>query len=156
VLRAPPALPQEFAEGVYVDEPWSSVLGVVLVGEGTRANNRVHFSGGVADVRDPCVMHPARAGSGWQGVATEVLVKGTREQRSGRLETRPNYVRVVEVAGSSPGTSISGTGSGDRSGPATVHVEQNGYGCGTTPHPFPRALRVAQTPQARARAGAGP
>ena len=102
-----------FAAGVYVDEPWSSVLGC---GPGRRGDTGQQQGPllwrGVVGARDPCAMHPAGTGSGWQGVATEVLVKGTLEG-SGRLETRPIYVRIVEVAGSSPVTSPENRRSGE-------------------------------------------
>ena len=55
-------------------------------------------------VRDPCAKGMAIAVLAWHGLAVNVLVEGIRD-RIRRLEKRQIYLRIVEVAGSSPVTS---------------------------------------------------
>ena len=68
-----------------------------VVGDGTvRAD--------ASRVRDPCAKHLGANVFAWHGLAVNVLVEGAHNQISS-LETRPIYVLIVEVAGSSPVTS---------------------------------------------------
>ena len=78
-------------------------LVVALAGGAVRA--------GGCGVRDPCANHLATAVSDGHGVAVNVLVEGVHDQTS-KLETCPIYVRIVEVAGSSPVTSTKSPSSG--------------------------------------------
>ena len=55
-------------------------------------------------MRDSCAKELATSVLVWHGLAVNVLVDGVCAQTR-RLETRPIYVRIVEVAGSSPVTS---------------------------------------------------
>ena len=57
-----------------------------------------------AAVRDPCAKHLAMTVLARHELAVSVLVEGVCDQTS-RLEACPIYVRIVEVAGSSPVTS---------------------------------------------------
>jgi hypothetical protein len=63
-------------------------------------------------VRDPCAKHLANSVLAWHGLAVNVLVEGVHD-RTCRPETPPIYVRIVEVAGSSPVTSTKGPWSDD-------------------------------------------
>ena len=55
-------------------------------------------------MRDPCAKQLATAVLAWHGLAVNVLVEDVHD-RTCRPETPPIYVRIVEVAGSSPVTS---------------------------------------------------
>ena len=60
-------------------------------------------------VRDPCTKELATSVLVWHGLAVNVLVEGMHD-RDRRWGTRPIYVRIVEVAGSSPVTSTESPG----------------------------------------------